>query len=423
MRQRCAAGSAGTSVCFNEDKQQVEGCTCHPSCASCGYYSWPSGSTDCVTCADGSEVMPYFDDGTGACGEVELVESPTQQAGAPATMTPFFIRDMKVVYDESFMDFEMTATVPETAVKATFDLHYTYTSDPSVMYLSSSQAGTLEEDYDDANKDPVVVAYWLGDTFGLYQSVNGTEDPRVALATPFDAETVDAYYYSDVYAYETDIDTDGDGATDAVRMEIPVMYYPTAEQLGTSIEAAATGINATLHVTYEFSTGQEKMSLFGSFGVGTPVEVRASEGGMFVPKVTKEVGGSVTTTLSNQIFLWGRVAPKYDGSAQYDALFVEYYNVFSDANNVNYEPMFKDFTVELSAMDGATATKRFTYPISALQDSALLTSFDASPNFSKEKPAVTATATINGATLASFQDEAMQTIFRESIAFAAGLTS
>ena len=42
-------------------------CTCHPTCQTCGYYINPTSEFDCLTCADGLELDPWYDDGSGPC--------------------------------------------------------------------------------------------------------------------------------------------------------------------------------------------------------------------------------------------------------------------------------------------------------------------------------------------------------------------
>ena len=65
-------GSVATpnSGCFQNswDTTPIAGCSCHSSCEKCGYYNWPVAYNDCVTCADGSAVVPVYSDGTGTCG-------------------------------------------------------------------------------------------------------------------------------------------------------------------------------------------------------------------------------------------------------------------------------------------------------------------------------------------------------------------
>jgi len=64
------------SMCFMSPTQQIADCMCHASCGSCGYYEWPIRNNDCITCADGSDVVPEFDDGTGRCEPGEIQPDP-----------------------------------------------------------------------------------------------------------------------------------------------------------------------------------------------------------------------------------------------------------------------------------------------------------------------------------------------------------
>lgn len=67
-------------TCMNDDGSVLDGCTCHPSCGSCGYHvaaydafapcetcDWPATEFDCLTCRDGLVKINLFDDGTGSC--------------------------------------------------------------------------------------------------------------------------------------------------------------------------------------------------------------------------------------------------------------------------------------------------------------------------------------------------------------------
>ena len=56
------------STCFLKQGAPVPNCTCHASCATCGYYDNPIDDADCLTCADGSTVKPQYLDGAGLCG-------------------------------------------------------------------------------------------------------------------------------------------------------------------------------------------------------------------------------------------------------------------------------------------------------------------------------------------------------------------
>jgi len=59
------------SMCFTApDTPPIDNCMCHSTCGSCGYYDWPIRNNDCITCADGSAVVPEYNDGTGHCNIV-----------------------------------------------------------------------------------------------------------------------------------------------------------------------------------------------------------------------------------------------------------------------------------------------------------------------------------------------------------------
>lgn len=73
----------GTGYCGGEGPQDFEGCywdfgvpladcECHESCRACGYSTNPVDSDSCITCADGTPVVAFNDDGTGFCGSEEV---------------------------------------------------------------------------------------------------------------------------------------------------------------------------------------------------------------------------------------------------------------------------------------------------------------------------------------------------------------
>ena len=62
------------STCYKEkgqgggpDVKTDDACSCHWSCASCGYGANPAGADACLTCADGSPVVPKGDGPEGTC--------------------------------------------------------------------------------------------------------------------------------------------------------------------------------------------------------------------------------------------------------------------------------------------------------------------------------------------------------------------
>ena len=59
--------SSASEVCFDEDRVGIADCECHETCATCGFDSDPTGKKDCITCADGDDVKPFYADGTGTC--------------------------------------------------------------------------------------------------------------------------------------------------------------------------------------------------------------------------------------------------------------------------------------------------------------------------------------------------------------------
>ena len=65
-----------SSTCYRNPDTIVENCTCHPSCARCGYSENPVKDADCRTCADGSPVKPQYLDGTGLCGRNVSQDTP-----------------------------------------------------------------------------------------------------------------------------------------------------------------------------------------------------------------------------------------------------------------------------------------------------------------------------------------------------------
>jgi len=80
-----ASADDSSSTCFSGFDERsvidfsIPGCSCHPSCATCGYDAAPTGERDCITCADGSDVTEVFPDGTGTCGELVASTSEDEE--------------------------------------------------------------------------------------------------------------------------------------------------------------------------------------------------------------------------------------------------------------------------------------------------------------------------------------------------------
>ena len=55
------------ATCFSDPGVAIANCECHETCATCGFNDEPTKKKDCITCASGVAVTPYFDDGTGTC--------------------------------------------------------------------------------------------------------------------------------------------------------------------------------------------------------------------------------------------------------------------------------------------------------------------------------------------------------------------
>ena len=49
------------------DGNAINNCACHESCGTCGYNLHPTSDSECITCTDGLELYPEYDDGTGYC--------------------------------------------------------------------------------------------------------------------------------------------------------------------------------------------------------------------------------------------------------------------------------------------------------------------------------------------------------------------
>jgi len=56
--------------CYDGSRKIIPGCTCDSSCLTCGYTFDPTGTDDCITCADQEDTLvPVYSDGTGTCGQ------------------------------------------------------------------------------------------------------------------------------------------------------------------------------------------------------------------------------------------------------------------------------------------------------------------------------------------------------------------
>lgn len=74
-----AAPEMFRSGCYEDshDQSSITGCSCHASCAACGYNDAPTGNEDCITCADAAHILtPVFDDGTGSCAAPAAPAAP-----------------------------------------------------------------------------------------------------------------------------------------------------------------------------------------------------------------------------------------------------------------------------------------------------------------------------------------------------------
>ena len=48
---------------YQAQDQPIAGCSCHPSCGSCGFNEWPTASYDCMSCAAHLELTDDTDPG------------------------------------------------------------------------------------------------------------------------------------------------------------------------------------------------------------------------------------------------------------------------------------------------------------------------------------------------------------------------
>ena len=61
-------GDNSSSICYDQDKNPIEGCECHPSCSTCGYSKNPVGINQCLTCRNNTPNNKLYTDGAGWCG-------------------------------------------------------------------------------------------------------------------------------------------------------------------------------------------------------------------------------------------------------------------------------------------------------------------------------------------------------------------
>ena len=82
--------STGETGCYalSTDTTPIAGCTCHETCAKCGYFNWPNTDDDCVTCADPSvTVTAVYGYGTGHCTPYTGIPA---RAGADVAGSPCY---------------------------------------------------------------------------------------------------------------------------------------------------------------------------------------------------------------------------------------------------------------------------------------------------------------------------------------------
>ncbi len=61
-------GDNSSSICYDQDKNPIEGCECHPSCSTCGYSKNPIGVNQCLSCRNNTPNNKLYTDGAGWCG-------------------------------------------------------------------------------------------------------------------------------------------------------------------------------------------------------------------------------------------------------------------------------------------------------------------------------------------------------------------
>ena len=61
-------GDNSSSICYDQNKNPIEGCVCHPSCSTCGYSKNPVGMNQCLTCRNNTPNNKLYSNGAGWCG-------------------------------------------------------------------------------------------------------------------------------------------------------------------------------------------------------------------------------------------------------------------------------------------------------------------------------------------------------------------
>ena len=61
-------GDNSSSICYDQNKNPIEGCVCHPSCSTCGYSKNPIGVNQCLSCRNNTPNNKLYTDGAGWCG-------------------------------------------------------------------------------------------------------------------------------------------------------------------------------------------------------------------------------------------------------------------------------------------------------------------------------------------------------------------
>lgn len=63
--------SRNNSTCYRSKGKMVLGCSCHPSCKTCGYSDNPIGINQCLKCKNGTDVNVLYNNGAGWCGSFD----------------------------------------------------------------------------------------------------------------------------------------------------------------------------------------------------------------------------------------------------------------------------------------------------------------------------------------------------------------